>query len=80
MRLIKRQERVVVRFSLPWEIEYLVSLAEQGREWVLLSSIGDDAQVLGMINSQSYEIQLYPGVEIVDRQVVILSPPKSSKC
>ncbi|GHO61482.1 hypothetical protein KSC_003740 [Ktedonobacter sp. SOSP1-52] len=75
---MKRQEGVTVHISLPWEIEYLASLSEQGREWAPLSSTGDNAQVVGMINSRSYEIQLHPGVEIVDRQVVVLSPPTSS--
>lgn len=79
MRLIKRQERVMVHFSLPWEIEHLASLAEQGREWVPLSRVGDDAQVVGRINSRSFEVQLHPGVEVIDRQVVVLAPPEASR-
>ncbi|GHO64201.1 hypothetical protein KSC_030930 [Ktedonobacter sp. SOSP1-52] len=76
MRLKKTQAGVSVQSALPWEAEHLLSLAAQGREWVPLSSIGEQGQVLGEINSQTYEIRLRKGVEVVDRQVVVLSPPE----
>ncbi|WP_244422576.1 transcriptional regulator [Ktedonobacter racemifer] len=60
-------------------MEHLASLAKQGSEWVSLSSIGAQGQVLGEINSRTYAIRLRPGVQIVDRQVVVLSPPESRR-
>lgn len=77
MRLRKTQERVTVHSTLPWEVEHLSSLAGQGSEWSL-SSMGEQEQVLGEINSRTYAIRLRPGMEIVDRQVVVLSPMEST--
>jgi hypothetical protein len=79
MRLRKTEEGVRVQSTLPWEVEHLASLAAQGSEWVSLSSIGAQEQVLGEINSRTYAIRLREGVEIVDRQVVVLSPPESRR-
>ncbi|WP_040442340.1 hypothetical protein [Ktedonobacter racemifer] len=79
MRLTKTEEGVMVHSILPWEEEHLSSLAAQESEWVPLSSIGEQGQVLGEINSRTYAIRLHPGVEIVDRQVVVLSPPESRR-
>ncbi|GHO70437.1 hypothetical protein KSC_093290 [Ktedonobacter sp. SOSP1-52] len=76
MRLRKMHAGVMVQSILPWEEEHLASLAAQGSAWVPLSSIGAQGQVLGEINSRTYAIRLRPGVEIVDRQVVVLSPPE----
>lgn len=79
MRLRKTEEGVRVQSTLPWEVEHLASLAKQGSEWVPLSSIGEQGQVLGEINSRTYAIRLRAGVQIVDRQVVVLSPPEARR-
>jgi hypothetical protein len=79
MRLKKTAEGVEVASMMPWEEEHLAELVAHGREWVSLSSIGEQVRVLGEINSRTYDIRLRPGVGIVDRQVVVLSPPESSR-
>ncbi|GHO63901.1 hypothetical protein KSC_027930 [Ktedonobacter sp. SOSP1-52] len=74
----------MVHSILPWEEEQLAALAAQGKErgeaiWVPLLSMGKQMRVLGKIHSQSRMIQLGPGVEIVDRQVVVLGPMESTR-
>ncbi|WP_040445802.1 hypothetical protein [Ktedonobacter racemifer] len=76
MRLTKTAAGVRVFSMLPWEKEELAALAVQGREWVPFSSMGTGKQqrLLGKIHSQLHTIALDAGVEIVDRQVVVLGP------
>ncbi|EFH82571.1 hypothetical protein [Ktedonobacter racemifer] len=76
MRLRKTAAGVTVFSIMAWEREELAALGAQGREWVPFSSMGTGKQMrfLGKIHSQSREIQLEPGVEIEDRQVVVLGP------
>ncbi|EFH90757.1 hypothetical protein Krac_12391 [Ktedonobacter racemifer DSM 44963] len=78
MRLTKTAAGVKVFSMLPWEREELAALAVQGREWVPFSSTGKQQRVLGQIHSQSREIALEKGVEIYDRQVVVLGPVERS--
>jgi hypothetical protein len=78
MRLTKTAAGVKVFSMIEWEEEELAALAAQGREWVPLVSTGKQQRVLGKIHSGSHTIQLDAGVEIVDRQVVVLGPVERS--
>ena len=79
MRLRKKAAGVTVFSMMPWEKEELAALAAQGREWVPFSSMGKQQHILGKIHSRSCAIALDAGVEIVDRQVVVLGPVVRSK-
>ncbi|GHO58683.1 transcriptional regulator [Ktedonobacter robiniae] len=79
MRLKKTNESVILFSMIMWEEEELTALARQGCEWVRFSSMGKQQRILGKIHTKSLEIQLEQGIEIQDRQMVVLGPVESSR-
>lgn len=71
MRLILREGRVSVQFTLMWEVAYLL---EQGEQWIPFCFVGQTSPI-GEIHAASHRVLFYPGCEVVDRQLVVLAPP-----
>ena len=71
MRLILRQGQVSVQLTLAWEA---ADHLEQGERWIPFCLVGQTISI-GEIHATSHSIRLYPGHEVVDRQLVVFSPP-----
>ncbi|GCE51160.1 hypothetical protein EI42_03314 [Thermosporothrix hazakensis] len=71
MRLVSEGQRIIARFTVPWEIAFL---AEQGNVWIGLHRPGEK-DPLGAIHAQTHEVRLWQNT--IERQVVVLGAPLS---
>jgi len=68
--LSSRLLEVIPQFTLQWEVAFLL---EKGEQWIPLCLVGQTTPI-GEIHAASHSVRLHPGHEVVDRQIVVLSP------